>query len=115
MRMRVIPLLAVAVLVSGSFQAWSQTKNHWGEGNAPCSEWTKERSAKTVVGTQLAAWLRGYVSGANVMQNYKVNIFTATTADMDAMDRWINDYCRAHPLDKLVVAADSLVKKLIAQ
>jgi len=49
------------------------------------------------------------------MQNYKVNIFTATTADMDAMDKWINDYCRAHPLDKLVVAADSLVKTLIAQ
>ena len=31
-------------------------------------------------------------------ENYKVNIFTATTADMDAMDKWINDYCRAHPL-----------------
>jgi hypothetical protein len=107
-------MLAAAMLLAGTIHASSQTKNHWGEGNAPCADWTKERGAHTVLGTQLGAWVRGYVSGANVMQNHRDNLFQVTNADMDAMEGWINDYCLAHPQDKLVVAADLLVKTLMA-
>jgi hypothetical protein len=114
MKIRVM-MLALLIVGNGTLQASSQTKKYWGEGGAPCSDWTKERGAKTVLGTQMAAWIRGYVSGANVMQNQKINIFENTTNSMNAMEEWINDYCLAHPADKLVVAADLLVKTLMAQ
>jgi hypothetical protein len=112
MKMRVT-ILAAVMIAGGSLQASSQTKNYWGEGNALCSEWTKERGAKTTLGTQMGAWVRGYVSGANVMQNYKANIFSQTAPAMNAMENWINEYCVAHPLDKLIVASDLLVKTLM--
>jgi hypothetical protein len=99
-----------------STQALSQgTKLYWGEGGAPCSRWTKEhQQEKTVTGTQLAAWVRGYVSGANVMQIFtNSNIFELT--EVDAMEVWINDYCLSHPEDKLVAGADALVASLMAR
>jgi hypothetical protein len=96
-------------------QAPSQSKFFWGEGYAPCSEWTKQRGAKTVVGTQLAAWVRGYISGVNVQQNLKDNIIGTATAEMDSAEKWIGDYCLAHPSDRLVIAADLLVKTLYEQ
>ncbi len=56
-----------------------------------------------------------YVSGANVMQNFKDNIFAKTTAEMDLMARYIDQYCLEHPADSVVVATDKLVKELIAR
>jgi hypothetical protein len=64
---------------------------------------------------QMSSWLRGYVSGANVMQNFKGNIFAKTRAEMDLMARYIDHYCLEHPADSVVVATDKLVKELIAR
>lgn len=110
-----IGTLAAVLLTADVPQASSQTKFIWGEGIAPCSEWTKQRGGKTVVGTQLAAWVRGYISGVNVQQNLKDNIIGTAAAEMDSAEKWIGDYCLAHPSDRLAIAADLLVKTLYEQ
>jgi len=110
-----ILLLVVLILMGGIIQASSQTKLFWGEGNALCGEWTKERGANTNKGATLGAWFRGFISGANVMQNYMNNIFDNDGASMAAMDKWMSDYCVGHSSDKLIVGADLLVKAIITQ
>jgi hypothetical protein len=110
-----IPMLAAFALLSTKAPAMSQVKNVLGEGNAPCSEWTKERTAKSYLGVELEAWARGYISGANVMQSYKDNLFVVTDEEMSTVEAWIDDYCAKHPSNKLRVATDLLVTTLIAR
>jgi hypothetical protein len=43
------------------------------------------------------------------------NIFAKTTAEMDLMARYIDQYCLEHPAASVVVATDKLVKELIAR
>jgi len=104
-------MLMLASPLSGFAQG---TKYYWGEGEALCSNWTKERQSKSVVGTQMGAWVRGYISGANVTQTF-VNSNIFQLAELDAMEAWVNGYCTSHPSEKLVVAVDALVKELIAR
>jgi hypothetical protein len=107
--------VATTILVLATAQAIAQgQRNYWGEGGALCSVWTKERQSKTVLGTQLAAWVRGYVTGANVMQTH-VNSNIFDTAQMDTMEAWINRYCISNPSQRLIVGADALVVDLIAR
>jgi hypothetical protein len=106
-------LLSAALLAGATAQARAQSKFFLGEGNAPCGSWTTERKANSTDGKQLSAWARGYVSGANVMQKFKDNIFAKNTAELNAMMSWLDEYCRAHPSENLVVATDQLVKTLI--
>ena len=108
-------LTLVALLIGATAPASAQNKLSWGEGSAPCSDWTKEHKANSAVSMQMSSWLRGYVSGANVMQNFKGNIFAKTRAEMDLMARYIDQYCLEHPADSVVVATDKLVKELIAR
>lgn len=110
-----IPMLAAFALLSAKAPAMSQVKNVLGDGNAPCSEWTKERTAKSYLGVELGAWALGYISGANVMQNYKDNLLVGTNEETNTMEAWIDDYCIKNPADKLFVATSLLVTTLISR
>ncbi len=86
-------LTLVALLIGATAPASAQNKLSWGEGSAPCSDWTKEHKANSAKG----------------------NIFAKTRADMDLMERYIDHYCLEHPADSVVGATDRLVKELIAR
>jgi hypothetical protein len=81
-----------------------------GEGNASCGEWTRERQ-KTGLGSELRAWVRGYVTGANADAGTPF----LTQTSVDAINIWIDDYCRSKPFEKLAQAVDALVDALHSQ
>jgi hypothetical protein len=81
-----------------------------GEGNASCGEWTRERQ-KTGLGSELRAWVRGYVTAANAYADTQF----LTQTSIDPINSWIDDYCRSKPLEKLAQAVDALVVVLHSQ
>jgi hypothetical protein len=50
----------------------------------------------------------GFVSAAG----YSSMAGNLLHTDTDAINAWVDNYCRDHPLDRLVVAAESLVATL---
>jgi hypothetical protein len=105
--------LPLGFILETTSAAEAQMKSYWGEGAAPCSKYTTETEQKTVLGSELSAWVRGYITGANVMQTYTDNVFEMTDAELDNMTNWIDDYCRRNPNASLVAASDLLIKERI--
>ena len=66
-------------------------------------------AAETKAGLQLQ-WVLGYVTAYG---SYGNDSFRKT--DPDAMTGWIDNYCRANPLDNVEVAAQKLVEALKAK
>jgi hypothetical protein len=104
--------LAVAISLAVSLPVSAQEKRTaFGEGSASCREWTRERQKNTGLGTELTAWVRGYVTGANA---YADTEFLKQTS-IDAINQWIDNYCRSRPLEILAQVTDALVNTLHAQ
>jgi hypothetical protein len=93
-----------------SFASAQEKRTLLGEGNASCGEWTRERQ-KTGLGSELRAWVRGYVTAANAYADTKF----LTRTSIDAINIWIDDYCRSKPFEKLAQAVDALVVALHSQ
>jgi hypothetical protein len=74
-----------------------------------CLDWVKHRQEAR--GGEIAdqAWLLGYLSGIAVAT--RKNFLPAT--DSDSIFRWVDNYCRDHPLNDLNDAADDLAQELI--
>jgi hypothetical protein len=62
----------------------------------------------------MASWALGYVSGKNVGVGLNDNPhdFLQDT-DADGVWSWLDNYCRANPLDNLGMASEKLVRELI--
>jgi hypothetical protein len=59
-----VTFAAAAMLILAGQPGLAQgTKYYWGEGEALCNNWTKERQSKSVVGTQMGAWIRLHLRG----------------------------------------------------
>jgi hypothetical protein len=65
-----------------------------------------EKNAETV---QLKSWVQGYMSGAN---GYQHNADFLIELDAPAIFAWLDNYCRQHPLEKLINASDALISEL---
>jgi hypothetical protein len=74
----------------------------YGAGVNSCGKWLSDRKADRWYdeGQWLLGWVSavGYYGVANLRQT-----------DSDAIAAWLDNYCQAHPLDQLDVAADHLV------
>jgi hypothetical protein len=105
-------MLAAVMLMTADAQSWSQeTRRFFGEGAASCVEWTRERQVNKGLGTEMMAWIRGYLSGANAYYA-SADVLKQTGVSVDASYALIDGYCRTHPLENLVVAADALTNEL---
>jgi hypothetical protein len=104
--------LALAIVVAVIPTTLSAQKiTIWGYGNNLCSSWTKD--AKTeLLHYQHEAWLLGFLSGYNwhSMGNPSGNVIR--DEDSSALVAWVDNYCYAHPLDPIVLAADQLIDEL---
>jgi hypothetical protein len=86
-----------------------------GHGLSSCGAWIQARKMHNVDQMPMEQWVAGYLSEANLVG-----------PDIDAPDipdllkgedwagltDWIDNYCNAHPLDKLYAAANALVVEL---
>ena len=60
-------------------------------------------------------WVAGYLSGANVEAGANVDATEPEAligTDFDGLMAWIDNYCQANPLDKVVEAAQALLQTL---
>jgi hypothetical protein len=110
-RRLVLALIVAAVLMPGLL--WAQrarnTEMVYGIGTESCGSWIKTRT-EPARGEWLpaGAWVQGWISAAD---HYAVPGPLART-DGDAMAAWLDQYCNAHPLDRLDIAAGQLAVEL---
>ena len=87
------------VLLTGSAQA--QTHATSGQGTAACGFWTASRHDG--VASNAEQWILGFLSGIAYATRGKVN--PLHKMDDQAVWDWIDNYCKAHPLDLIANAA----------
>lgn len=85
-----------------------QTHYFYGAGLESCGSWTAmRRLEKTSNYYADVAWIQGFLSAAGAY------FLTAPReTDADAIDGFVDNYCRDHPLEKLSLAAHALVNEL---
>jgi hypothetical protein len=121
--MRSITLVVVALtLMVGSASA--QPAANVGPGGQSCGVWmgvegaSQERGSPVESGTLqaiLQSWVHGFVFGAYLAYADTSGVglkALASVPDMPAIHAWLTNYCGAHPLDHLYVAAGQLVLEL---
>jgi hypothetical protein len=95
----------------------------YGEGNTSCGAWTKaqqQRPQLNATGSTLISrssdfagqlqWIEGYMSAFNMYERRLPSL--AKGMDVNGLFAWIDNYCAAHPLDSISIAADALIAEL---
>jgi len=80
-----------------------------GAGARSCGAWISEEGGPYQVENH--EWLLGYISAFNT---YALTVDADVTQgiDIDGLYVWMDNYCRAHPLDLIQVAANALISEL---
>ena len=74
-----------------------------GPGFSTCGTWSKSQDHQLFM-----SWTNGYLSGLSVARQRNV----LKSVDFAAIEAWMNNYCQANPLDKVIDAATALFDEL---
>lgn len=74
-------------------------------GGAACATWAQQRPKNSKL---LETWLLGYLSG----MAQQADIDVPKAVDNDAIFRWMDDYCRRNPQQRIVMGGYLLFGKL---
>jgi hypothetical protein len=108
-------LINGVIVLATTLSASAEVRYGLGQGLSSCGAWIQARNMHNVDQMLMEQWIAGYLSEANLVG-----------PDIDAPDipdllkgedwagltDWIDNYCNAHPLDKLYTAANGLVLEL---
>lgn len=83
-----------------------------GEGTTSCGEWLDSRRRQPDRVLPEAAWVLGYVTGMARIETAKSGIQFAKGLNGSSADHFVDNYCAAHPLDRVEAAASALVTEL---
>lgn len=86
-----------------------------GEGTLTCGVWTDRRQAEPNRILPEMAWVSGYVTAMARVDTALTHRQIASGLAGSPIDHWIDNYCTAHPLDKVETAASALVEELKAR
>lgn len=92
---------------SGMALAQEVRRSAVGYMDVTCDRWTA--SANSTQGTAYAAWVAGFLSGANLAERAEDWLIDE---DGTSIRRWIGEYCKAHPVETLGAAAVMLRQAL---
>ena len=96
-------LMVCVMLFSTSTNAYTTL------GVRSCGEWIKDRGSPSVMTAAQLNWLGGYLTG--------VSEFTRTdiinSVDKESLYLWVDNYCKAHPLEDTSSAAYNLTVELL--
>lgn len=112
-------ILCVAASSAAHAQGATQTKMTYpilGVGAKSCGFWTSSRAlTDSPLDAAVSSWLLGYVTASNVMANIDTQRSGGLTEGMDndAVLAWVDNYCKANPLDKIADASIKLLKELM--
>lgn len=86
----------------------------YGAGVLTCEEWLhlqQDQQSGPVFKELQQSWVLGYITASSVYSVVVANV-TLSESDADAMYEYVNDYCKAHPSKRPIVAVAKLVSKL---
>jgi hypothetical protein len=81
-----------------------------GLGSQACGKWLLDRAENKIPAVAEESWVTGYVTAFNNYASETGNV--SAGANITALSVWIDDYCKAHPLDSLFQASNALIKEL---
>jgi hypothetical protein len=106
------PILAAALLISSAAEA--ADFSFIGTGHSSCGSWTASR--RTGQASLPEQWILGFLSGVGDVSASNANAVGGVTerdplngVDAQAVWAWVDNYCRANPLDKVVRAGEAFV------
>lgn len=73
---------------------------------ATCGQWLEDRKSGNYFG--IGNWVLGYLSG---VASASRSLNPLNGLDSDAVSYWFDNYCRAHPIEKLTRAIDAFVRE----
>ena len=78
-----------------------------GHGVEACHHWVTERKKNSPRAQELESWIMGYVTGTNFWRPDTGDV----TGGLDgpALYEWMDNYCKAHPKERLADAARNLI------
>ena len=103
-------IVAVALLLGSASAMAQQTPMLLGQGAGAggCGDWARADVYNDFI---YGAWVLGYISGANRWApNLPTNI-TGNISNYSVLD-WAKLWCRNHPLDQIVAAANAVLVEL---
>jgi len=119
---RTLTTLAVIALLFSAGSAWKAEAGEYkvlGPGAQSCGTWTKKSNEDSWLHVQQTAWVLGYITAFNTWGPFGVNSGTQVVSDVskgvdvDGILAWIDNWCRANPLDTVSWAAGQLMVELI--
>jgi hypothetical protein len=108
MRSVCIALTLMAPIAAGAQQPTKEYLSFGGK--ISCGQWLDDRNANTWHRIDDEAWVMGFLSGMNAAMSVVAPALSRAGIDSDApgMNRWLDNYCRLHPLTNLGEAASDL-------
>jgi hypothetical protein len=108
-------LAILIVAIASGISAWPALGGMlFGAGTISCAEWQKYRASDDRPHSyQAQAWVDGYLFGYNSALD-KLDILASQLSPIP-LYAWIDNYCTAHPLDRLATSAWELKKELTAR
>lgn len=82
-------------------------------GNDSCANWTENRGDRGHRTQALEGWVLGYLTAYNAYADETGSVETSVNAT--AVLGWVDNYCRANPLDTLMTATLKLIRELEAR
>jgi len=116
--MRISLFVVILIAVVSGFQitnAADLTNKHpvvnLGEGTISCGRWIGYRASHVITQAEVEAWVRGFLTGMNAADPTRHGV--GDGSDPEGNNLWLDNYCKAHPLDSLYDAAILLRVALI--
>lgn len=105
MRRVIILFLFVVFMLDIVALASAQDEWNYGLGLKTCGTWISRRQTGDYY--DMVQWMLGYISAAGYYGSFKLK-----ESEANAFSVWIDNYCRANPLEKFIVGVRVLVKEL---
>jgi hypothetical protein len=99
-----LPAAFATALMAGSAKAEPYQEPYFviGAGIKSCGAWTADRNGP--LGQQDRQWILGFLSGVGWVHLTGQNPLDGL--DAQAVWAWVDNYCKAHPLDKMASAGE---------
>ena len=103
-------LLTIAVAIWCTAALAQESTAVLGNGTISCGKWLQDNQGWPAIANK--AWVLGYLTGANAYNSINDRDISAGK-DTAALTAWIDNYCRANPLEDLRSAAHHLILTLV--
>ena len=103
-------LLALAAAVSAVPPGKGPVTTYGFPNTDSCASWTESREGDAHLRLEQEGWVLGFITGLNAFGPNSSNVAPGTTAT--GLLGWVDNYCKANPLDSVTAAGFKLANEL---